>query len=152
MPNDPNPLDPLTRYREIEKAAAALLETLDMIFHDPEYLEVFSCAQNHRGPYKGDDVVEEMAALRPILESTPDPNIALVPVRRIRTEEGEACCNGQSPCENWCPFETQSGGDCTETRNTCSFDPNKEIELFYDPKIKGRLVPHPDCPVWREEK
>lgn len=34
MPNNPNPLDPLTRYREIERAADALLEKLDMIFHE----------------------------------------------------------------------------------------------------------------------
>lgn len=131
--SDPNPLDPLTRYREIERAARNYSESEGHKWQCGIFDTPYKSCSCGWGP------------LMEILESTPDPDIALVPVRRIRTEKGEPSCSSGDRC----PYLDIGASRYGEHEDQCKFLPNSpELVREYTP---SRVIPHPDCPVWREE-
>lgn len=52
----------------LKEALEALVVKLDRIFSSNEYLSVFTIAQVHHGPYRGENCVEEMDAARKVLK------------------------------------------------------------------------------------
>jgi hypothetical protein len=52
----------------IEKALRDLVEKLDLIENDPQYLAVWESAFIHGAPYTGPSYVEELEAAKKVLE------------------------------------------------------------------------------------
>lgn len=118
-------MNPLERFEAIERAARIAAGKL--------------WAQWFRSALGVDFLV-----LDDLLSSKPDPDIALVPIRRIKTEEGEPAC------------ETEDSG-CCDLFNRDSIEARCN-GLPMRPKLPQHRKndsfyrkPHPDCPVWRDK-